>query len=186
MARKNLTIEQFIKKAIRKHGNKYNYEKVKYSGVFNKVCIICLTHGEFWQTPSVHYLNGCGCPKCRNSKIENEVNKILDFNLIENKKSYRKFNWLRNPKTNYPLELDFYLPEYNIAIECQGEQHFNCGDTWFGCNDKMKNQKALKEIQERDKIKKELCEKNNLPLYYIRYDDNVEEKLNEIIDCYGM
>lgn len=31
---------------------------------------------------------------------------------------YKKFSWLK--KQN----LDFYLPDYNIAIECQGIQHF--------------------------------------------------------------
>ena len=43
--------------------------------------------------------------------------------------------------------LDFYLPDYNIGIECQGIQHFK--------NDKMYNK--LEEVQNRDERKKKLC-----------------------------
>lgn len=57
------------------------------------------------------------------------------------------------------LSLDFYLPEYNVAIECQGRQHFESIDFFGG-------EKGLKETIERDKIKKELCEKNNIKLLY--------------------
>ena len=39
-----------------------------------------------------------------------------------------KFNFLPikciNPKTNYPLRFDFYLPDYNLCIEYQGAQHY--------------------------------------------------------------
>ena len=58
------TREDFIAKARAVHGNKYDYFKVEYKGSKKKVCIICPTHGEFWQTPSVH-LQGCGCKDCR-------------------------------------------------------------------------------------------------------------------------
>ena len=55
--------EQFISKAVKVHGSKYDYSKVDYKGCRTKICIICKEHGEFWQTPNNH-LNGSGCPKC--------------------------------------------------------------------------------------------------------------------------
>lgn len=63
-----LTTEQFIKKAITIHGDRFNYSKVIYSGRKNKVCIICPVHGEFWQRPD-HHLGGHSCAKCRSDKI---------------------------------------------------------------------------------------------------------------------
>ena len=60
---KKLTTEEFIRKAKEVHSDKYDYSKVKYDGNKAKVCIICPTHGEFWQTPSSH-LRGNNCPKC--------------------------------------------------------------------------------------------------------------------------
>lgn len=54
---------EFVDKAKTVHGNSYDYSKVEYIDARTKVKIICLTHGEFWQTPN-HHLQGCGCPKC--------------------------------------------------------------------------------------------------------------------------
>ena len=154
----------FIEDAKKIHGNKYDYSKVKYNGNKEKVCIICPKHGEFWQVPSSH-LQGVGCPRCQNSKIEDATSKAL---MVRNVAFINRhhFNWL------HKQHLDFYLPNYNIAIECQGIQHFK---GWGG------EIESLNDIQKRDKKKKELCENNNVKLYYINYDDDVETKVNEIL-----
>ena len=58
--------KKFIRKALKVHGDRYNYSKVNYTGALNKVCIICHKHNksfEFLQTASEH-LRGEGCPKC--------------------------------------------------------------------------------------------------------------------------
>ena len=60
---KQLTTNQFIEKARKIHGEKYDYSKVEYKKSCEKVCIICPIHGEFWQTPNEH-LSGYGCRKC--------------------------------------------------------------------------------------------------------------------------
>lgn len=39
--------EEFITKARKKHGDKYDYSKVDYVNALTKVCIICPNHGEF-------------------------------------------------------------------------------------------------------------------------------------------
>jgi len=62
-AGKWLNTYDIIKKFKEVHGNKYDYSKVDYKKMHEKVCIICPEHGEFWQTPSKHLL-GQDCPKC--------------------------------------------------------------------------------------------------------------------------
>ena len=62
---KRLTTDEFISRAMEKHGDKYDYSKVEYINAQTKVCIICKEHGEFWQRASEH-LNGCGCKLCGN------------------------------------------------------------------------------------------------------------------------
>ncbi len=59
----------------------YDYSKVEFSKMHNKVCIICHKkdkygneHGEFWQTPAKHVF-GRGCPKCANER-RNDNRKI--------------------------------------------------------------------------------------------------------------
>ena len=40
-----LTTEEFIKRAIEKHGDRYDYSKVDYKNIGTKVTIICPIHG---------------------------------------------------------------------------------------------------------------------------------------------
>lgn len=162
------SLSDFIKKAKEIHGDKYDYSKVKYIKSDVKVCIICSKHGEFWQTPEAH-LQKQGCPVCKESRLEKEIRAILLKNKI-NFEYQKKFDWL---KYKNPLSLDFYLPDYNVAIECQGIQHFKPVD-YFG------GSKEFKKLVKRDKIKKELCEHNNIRLLYYSDFNYSENILNQI------
>ena len=142
---------EFITKARKIHGDKYDYSKVEYIKNNIKVCIICPQHGEFWQTPHSH-LRGQGCPICNESHLENEIRMLLNNKKIEFK-TQKRFEWLGRQS------LDFYIPKYSIAIECQGEQHF--------VKIKMFNKKkTLKEIVSQDFKKNNLCKINNVKILY--------------------
>ena len=156
---KPLTSEEFIKNAKEIHGDKYDYSKVEYINNYTKVCIICPEHGEFWQKPSNHIF-GKGCPKCNNSKLEIEVENVLCQNNISYI-SQKTFKWL---KYNSSMRLDFFLPEYNIAIECQGLQHFK--QVWFNKNEKNQKYYLLENIQLRDSRKRNRCEEHGIKILY--------------------
>ena len=74
---KKLTKEEWIGKARAVHGDKYDYSKVDYKRSRDKVCIICPTHGEFWQIANSH-LQGEGCPKCGKESMANKRRKSLE------------------------------------------------------------------------------------------------------------
>lgn len=57
------TLEDFIRKAKIKHGDKYDYSLVDYKGTYEDINIICPIHSVFPQRPNDH-LNGSGCPDC--------------------------------------------------------------------------------------------------------------------------
>lgn len=57
--------DKFIEKAVKRHGDRYDYSKVEYVNSTTKVCIICPEHGEFWQEPAAH-VRGQNCPVCAN------------------------------------------------------------------------------------------------------------------------
>lgn len=63
--------EIFIMNAQLRHGNKYDYSKVRYTNASKKVRIICPTHGLFRQTSNVHLTSG-GCPYCGNKRLNKE------------------------------------------------------------------------------------------------------------------
>ena len=150
---KRLGNDKFIERARKIHNNRYDYSKVEYIDYNTKVCIICPEHGEFWQTPQIHLLGKCGCPICNESHLERDIRLLLQENNI-NFEQQKRFEWLGRQS------LDFYLPDYNIAIECQGLQHFKEIEH-FGGKDEFK------KLLRRDSIKNTKCLKNNIKIFYI-------------------
>ena len=134
----------------------YDFSYVEYRGIHRNITLKCNKCGTiFSNAPSnlITYKNGC--PGCNGSQLELEMRDFLKRNNILFDEQ-RTFDWLKN-KNN--LRLDFYLPEYRVAIECQGIQHFK--DVCFDGKNSL-----LTENQKRDNIKKKLCDKNNVKIYY--------------------
>lgn len=109
--RQILPNEEFIKRAITLHGNKYDYSKTQYINSATKVCIICPEHGEFWQTPNSH-LKGNGCRKCRDKRF-GEKQILTTAQFIE-----------RATKKHKDVKFDYSLVEYKdthtpIVIRCE-------------------------------------------------------------------
>lgn len=156
---KSSNTDEFIEKARRVHGNKYDYSKVEYVNNSTKICIICPEHGEFWQTPNNH-LRGKGCYQCNGFNTDSE-SRLYDaikehFNNCEIIYQYKNKELLGN------LSIDIYIPKYNIAIEYQGTQHFLPSNTYGGFKT------FVKQIK-RDELKQEICINNNIKLFYFTY-----------------
>lgn len=64
------TTEEFIEKAVKVHGDKYDYSLVKYVNAKTPVNIICKEHGVFQQKPDKHINAKHGCHKCCNGGIQ--------------------------------------------------------------------------------------------------------------------
>lgn len=65
-----ITTEEFIRRSRIAHGDKYDYSKSVYVKSSKNVLIICQKHGEFWQSPGMHYgKHRQGCPKCGLEKL---------------------------------------------------------------------------------------------------------------------
>lgn len=60
---RKLTTDEFIERAKKERGDRYDYSKVEYVNAKTKVCVICPEHGEFWVEPG-NFLRGSGCPRC--------------------------------------------------------------------------------------------------------------------------
>lgn len=157
-----MTTDRFIKRAKSVHGNLYDYSKTVATNSKNKVTITCPIHGDFKQTPHMH-LRGEGCPFCKNKSVLEQRIKIILENLGISFVQQKRFPFLGKQS------LDFYLPTCNIAMECQGSQHFIESKLW----------ENFDIIIERDKRKKMLCEKNGIKIVYII--DKKYSKMNEEI-----
>lgn len=160
----------FIIKSKQVHGDEYDYSKVNYINSRTKVIIVCSIHGDFEQKPNDHISSSAGCPICKESKGERIIRNFLDQNSI--KYEYQKA--FDDCIFKSQLFFDFYLIDYNLCIEYDGEQHDQLVEYWGGIN-------GLEMRKIRDNIKNEYCINNNIKLLRIRYSDKIEEKLYDNI-----
>ena len=172
----SLTSIQFIEKAHKVHGDKYDYSKVIYINNKTPVIITCPIHGDFEQRPDSH-LNNRGCSKCEHSKGEMEIELYLKQNNI-NFIPQHKIPIDKSINSSGIAKIDFYLPNYNLFIEYNGEQHYVPID-YFG------GQITFEHQQERDQYVRNYCKENNIKLLEIRYDEDIEKILYENLndDC---
>lgn len=160
--------KQIISDFLKIHGEKYDYSKVEYVGVFVEVSIICKIHGNFLQIPHNH-LKGQGCPVCKSSKGESIIFKYLTSKGISFIPQY-KFDDCRSPLyRNIRLPFDFFLPDYNICIEFDGRQHFKVVDFGQSSINQKKIQKQFENTKRNDSIKTQYCIDNNIKLIRIPY-----------------
>ncbi len=150
--------ENFIFRSKELFGDKFDYSKVEYKNGQTNVILKCITHGEFEVGPNNHLSKKSGCPICNESKLERGLAFILEEQKVVYERQ-KKFKWLGKQS------LDFYLQEYNIAIECQGVQHFKPVD-FAGKGIEWAN-KAFDEIKKRDDIKLKKCLAHNIEMIYV-------------------
>ena len=99
------------------------------------------------------------------------ISDFLDMRNIKYIKE-KRFNDCRNI---LPLPFDFYLPNENICIEYDGEQHFNEVKIFGG-------KKSFEKIKINDKIKNKYCIDKNINLIGIPYwETDVNQTLNKLI-----
>lgn len=167
--------DTFIADAIKIHGNRYDYSKVKYVNAKVKVCIICREHGEFWMKPNNHLSDKQGCPHCNSSKGEKAIETFLKDNNIEFIAQYAiKMQEMTIFGINNP-RIDFYLPIYNAFIEFNGIQHYEFTPAFH------KTEEGFNRQIERDKRVKEYCKRNKIKLIVIKYNqiEEIENILNK-------
>lgn len=134
--------DSFIEKAIKVHGNKYDYSSTHYEKSLSPVVILCKVHGFFTQMPSAH-LSGSGCTEC--GKINTSLSKKLS-----------KEDFIQRAKETHGILYDYSKVEYlnihkKIIICCpihgDFEQEPNSHIQGSGCPMCAKDVRALKKTK---------------------------------------
>lgn len=96
------------------------------------------------------------CEKCCNleSALEHKTCKWLNENNI----NYIRQHRFEDCKYKKSLPFDFYLPDHNICIEVDGQQHYKVDSKYYN-----------KLVEIRDNIKTKYCEDKNIKLIRIPY-----------------
>ena len=168
--------DAFIRNAIIKHNNRYNYSNVDYRHRFEKVQIKCKDHGPFQQTPDNH-LKGKGCPWCSGNK------RYTTEEFIERAKT------VHNDKYDYSKVV--YKNSYTkVTIVCvkHGEFSQQPGSHLYGTGcphcDSSKGELAIRSILQKHSIS--FIQEYKLPgnNYQFRYDFYLPDH-NLLIEFHG-
>ena len=167
----------FIAEMKEKHPNLIilnQYETAK-TRIYYKCTICGITHDA-----TAHNLSrGYGCPICSLSKGEKTIVNILNKQHIEYEcqKSFDELTGVNGGLLSY----DFYLPNYNLLIEYQGEQHEHPVD--FKGKGKDYSLQQYEIQQNHDKLKREFAKSRKIDLleiWYYQYED-IEEIIYKAI-----
>ncbi len=165
---KSYTVQELIEKANKIHNNKYTYINPK-NGILSNIEIVCLKHGSFWMTWNNHINQEQKCPACFTFKGEEKIETYLNKNNIFFERNKRFSNLI--DKTN--LSYDFFIPNKNLLIEHNGEQHY--------FNSFKKPIHEWHRQLHHDWLKRKYAKENKLKLLIIPYwDFNNIEKIMEI------
>ena len=148
----------------------YGYMVEKY-----KIACRCAHCGHDFSDTKDHLLAGRGCPHCSGSSGEKRVRGILsDMGLsYQRSKTFSGLVGLGGGKLSY----DFYIPEHNILIEVQGEQHRK-PIKLFGGEEQFKIQKI------HDERKAAYAREHGYLLICVWYDelDTVKTTIESLIE----
>lgn len=167
------TKEQFQKEIDKISNNEY----IVLGEYVNNITPVLMKHikcNNTWKAKPNNLLSGTGCPYCKFSKGERKIELYLDENNFSYKPQW-KFNDLIGVGHKL-LSYDFYLPDYNLLIEYQGEYHD--GTVSYQTIEDFKIQ------QEHDKRKREYAQSHGIQLLEIWYwdFDNIENILYETLN----
>lgn len=132
-------------------------------------CLIC---GNKWNGYPANLLNkSASCPACNISNGERQLLNTLDELGIKYQHQYTN----KNCKRINVLKFDAFDTDNNIAFEYNGEQHYRPVD--YAGNGKIWAQQQFKLCKERDSIKIQYCNDNNIRLIIIPYweKDNMKD-----------
>jgi hypothetical protein len=161
--------EEFVKEMYEKHPH------IKVLGIYETSIIpiefYCTQHNfKFLSTPANMLINKNGCPQCQPHHNENKLGKILENWNLNYVKQF-KFDGCKDKRK---LPFDYYLTEFNILVEYDGEDHYLIINR-NGRNAETSVNKLI-YTQNHDQIKNKYCKNNNIPLIRIPYweRDNME------------
>ena len=167
--KESLIGEKYGRLSVIKESSKNNKNQRQWICVCDCGQIVCLTT----HTLKTGHTLSCGCLRSESvSYHEMFISNILRESGIDfyTEKSFDSCVGLGGK----PLRFDFYIPDSNLLIEYDGEQHFRPIKYFNGTA-------GFDRLKKNEKIKEEFCKKNNIQLLRLPYTMTDEEIKKEIL-----
>lgn len=179
----------WIKKAKLVHGTRYDYSKVNYTTVQEKVEIICKQHGPFYCRAGNHIHSKRGCPKC--AKTGPKTNHRTPTRARVSEKEFLQRLKKSRPEINVnEAKLQYKNMATKVVVQCPKHGDFKATPSNLlngrGCRRcAIEKNSEVRRLPIQQFIKR--CQKN----YQIRYDyshtsyQNLHERITVICPMHG-
>lgn len=149
----------------------YNFSRFIYEGALKNSTVICDKGHKFESSYNRMINQGYGCKECierRRSKAEIELFETIkkEYPSLKIKHSVR--NIIKNEFTNYPIEIDIYLPEIKLGIEFNG--------TYWHSDELISSKTVFNTSEEYKKYKTEKCLEKDIELLHIEEETFTDAK----------
>lgn len=166
MGGKRVTTESFTERAIKVHGEKYNYDKCIYYSAKENLIITCRKHGDFNQLPFNH-LKGKGCMKCRLEKASKKY-------MFSQEEVISRFKEIHGNRYDYSI-VEYNGSKNKIKIICnihgEFEQYADAHAVGKGCDLCARQTLNYRKSDYIDLCKNKHNGKSNFYVLKMREDD---------------
>lgn len=155
----------WIKRCKKKYNDRFDYSQFVYVNNDTKGLVTCKEHHYSYMIDPWNHLRGAGgCPFCTGSEGEVHIRTWLENHHINFVPQYTIPNENLFCKRQ-SLRVDFYLPDYRIFIEMNGEQHYK-NIAYF-----HQGEWTFDDQQIRDETLRQYSKDHNIKLIEIKYDE---------------
>ena len=174
----------FIRKALRKHGNRYDYSNVVYIKATINVEIICRVEGHkpFSMTPNNH-LRGENCKQCGYEKLANERKLTFDEFVKNSNRTHGigRYDYSKVVYVNNNVEVIIICHNHDEPYEFkQKPKHHMNG---HGCKKCADEKLAIEKLKSIDLFIKEANEVHGFGTYDYSKVEYVDTHTEVIIIC---
>ena len=155
----------WVKRCKKKYNDRFDYSQFVYVNNDTKGLVTCKEHHySYMIDPWMHLRGAGGCPFCTGSEGEVHIRTWLENHHVNFVPQYSIPNENLFCKRKH-LMVDFYLPDYRMFIEMNGEQHYKNiayfhQDSW-----------TFEDQQIRDESLRQYSKRHNVRLLVIKYDE---------------
>ena len=155
----------WVKRCKKKYNDRFDYSQFVYVNNDTKGLVTCKEHHySYMIDPWMHLRGAGGCPFCTGSEGEVHIRTWLENHHVNFVPQYSIPNENLFCKRQH-LMVDFYLPDYRMFIEMNGEQHYK-NIAYF-----HQGSWTFEDQQIRDESLRQYSKRHNVRLLVIKYDE---------------